>query len=526
MVRGAAAAMLALCLAGVSAPGARAQTLAKRNWAGSGMMAEPWWRSAVFYRIDAGSFQDSTGTGQGDLKGIAERMRYLRSLGVDAIVLLPGFDRNDAAGFDALLTAASQSQMRIVVGVRSGTAPSDASVNPVAEGRAWLSRGAAGIEVEADATDANPVTVSDTLSALHTAARSYPGERVILASVTAAVAAQLRGQRGAGADLMSVDIDSVARKDNSPASLAASLRQSLLAAQQGTAPPTALVFSDDATRSATVFAPAKPNETKDRALGLNATIAAMLLTSQPGATSLLYGQELGIESTDTNVRMQWTPANVTPASWKPEDNRAEEEAEEAAAHPAPTPPKPVYDQSRYGGFVPYVPPPRKPTGPAPFDPNSLRGFSVKGGGATAPQAAGPAAPRDPFVAASVDATRSVALEERDENSLLTFYRRLIALHQDDPVLRSGALKVLDHDSQNALVWVRLPPPGITTANAVVVVCNLGDTPLTLSLTDELRGLRLRFYAMRRLASSPTSLFESVGHIALPPHAVYVGELYH
>jgi hypothetical protein len=57
------------------------------------------------------------------------------------------------------------------------------------------------------------------------------------------------------------------------------------------------------------------------------------------------------------------------------------------------------------------------------------------------------------------------------------------------------------------------------------VCNLGNAPLTLSLDDDLRSLHLRPSALRRLASSPSSLFETTGRVTLPAHGVYVGELY-
>ena len=36
----------------------RAQVLAQKNWAGSGVTMEPWWRRAVYYRIDPEKFQD------------------------------------------------------------------------------------------------------------------------------------------------------------------------------------------------------------------------------------------------------------------------------------------------------------------------------------------------------------------------------------------------------------------------------------------------------------------------------------
>jgi len=53
--------------------------------------AEAWWQHAVFYQICPRSFQDSTGNGDGDLNGITSRLGYLKDLGVDAIWLSPCF---------------------------------------------------------------------------------------------------------------------------------------------------------------------------------------------------------------------------------------------------------------------------------------------------------------------------------------------------------------------------------------------------------------------------------------------------
>ena len=50
-----------------------------------------WWRGAVIYQIYPRSYQDSTGDGIGDLGGIAERLPYIASLGVDAIWISPFF---------------------------------------------------------------------------------------------------------------------------------------------------------------------------------------------------------------------------------------------------------------------------------------------------------------------------------------------------------------------------------------------------------------------------------------------------
>ena len=53
--------------------------------------AADWWRGAVIYQVYPRSFQDTTGDGIGDLKGVKERLPYIASLGVDAIWLSPFF---------------------------------------------------------------------------------------------------------------------------------------------------------------------------------------------------------------------------------------------------------------------------------------------------------------------------------------------------------------------------------------------------------------------------------------------------
>ena len=49
----------------------------------------PWWQHAVFYEIYPRSFADSDNDGVGDLKGITSKMDYLHDLGVDAIWITP-----------------------------------------------------------------------------------------------------------------------------------------------------------------------------------------------------------------------------------------------------------------------------------------------------------------------------------------------------------------------------------------------------------------------------------------------------
>ena len=60
-----------------------------------------WWKEAVFYQIYPRSFKDSNGDGVGDLRGITEKLDYLKELGVDALWLSPVYDSpNDDNGYD------------------------------------------------------------------------------------------------------------------------------------------------------------------------------------------------------------------------------------------------------------------------------------------------------------------------------------------------------------------------------------------------------------------------------------------
>jgi alpha-glucosidase len=49
----------------------------------------PWWQHAVFYEIYPRSFADSNNDGVGDLNGITSKLDYLHTLGVDAIWISP-----------------------------------------------------------------------------------------------------------------------------------------------------------------------------------------------------------------------------------------------------------------------------------------------------------------------------------------------------------------------------------------------------------------------------------------------------
>ncbi len=93
-----------------------------------------WWRDGVIYQIYPRSFSDSNSDGIGDLNGIIARLDYLAELGVDALWLSPvnpspdvdfGYDVSDyndidpkfgtLADFDRLLEEAHRRNIRIIL---------------------------------------------------------------------------------------------------------------------------------------------------------------------------------------------------------------------------------------------------------------------------------------------------------------------------------------------------------------------------------------------------------------------------
>ncbi len=74
-------------------------------------MEKDWWKGKVAYQIYPKSFKDSNGDGVGDLKGITEKLDYLKDLGIDILWLSPvykspfidqGYDISDYYAIDPL----------------------------------------------------------------------------------------------------------------------------------------------------------------------------------------------------------------------------------------------------------------------------------------------------------------------------------------------------------------------------------------------------------------------------------------
>lgn len=508
-----------VCLSGACC--ARAQVLAQKNWAGSGVTVELWWRRAVYYRIDPTKFQDSTGSGKGDLAGITQRLDYLQSLGVDALILqtapsgtkaalLPTAENSTA--FDALVRDATERHLRVLIEL-GAPASQQADAQYVQTARAWLNQGAAGLYVPTQALQKvdGAGHIALLLQQLRALTNSFPGERVLLADAPAEQDPVLANALAKYTQLTASAPIGLPDKNNAMPTVAelraewtADLGDTSATAQppstqpapekhnrQHTATRTA-VASDPLLLAARIPAMA---DAKAK-LALERTLAVMLLASR-SAVLLDYGQELGLELAGNNEPlMQWTPTNLTrEPPPKPEP-------------PAPTPPT----GNGYGTFTPYIRPlpknffrpPAMPLveesdQPTPVDVALLPGFT--------------AGNFDAAMEAPNGANANAATETYEPGSLLNLYKQLIQLHHANATLRSGSQTVLNRDAGNALVWVRHAPASSRTSTTVVIACNLSDKPLTLS---NLGALSVN--SMRSLLSpAPTDLLQ------VAPGAVLVGE---
>ena len=475
---------------------ASGQTLAHKGWVGSGITVEPWWAGAVLYQIDPVSFQDTEGDGFGDLKGITQRLDYLLSLSVDAIVLSPfqlqaDFGRNNKGpafepkygteeDLDHLIQEASRRKIRIFVDLP--LTPSRTTPELVSVARFWLSRGIAGLRLtsEPHTPGLPPAQIVERLRELRKLCATFAGQRVVFWDMAepvprvldAGVSSYRRPRRTVAtvvADGPQMVLDSqlagIAAFD------AGELRQAL---QQSALPPraeaTTPVLATDGTDHRRSF---------DRVgagahAGEIAKVMATALLASRGAPLLYYGQEIGMATTPAQ------PNSAQPAS--------------VAATPM-----------QWGGNADF-------TSGVPW---MEMGLDEK--------------------------TANVAIEDPDATSLLNWYRKLSSLHHENAALRVGTMDVIAESNPDIVAWVRRPRDAGSLTAPVVVVCNVTGRPLLVSVAADVRrvGIEMSSTMMHTLASTqltastaalgagvkePVTGPVSINGISLPPYGVYIGEL--
>lgn len=457
---------------------ASAQVLARPGWAGSGISTDIWWRHAIIYQVDPATFSPSDDATP--LHGLAQRLDYIRSLGADALLLTPiqtdathAQTLNPALGtledLDDLIHECSRRNLRVLLDLAPGIPTAD--LPNVA--RFWLNRGVAGFHLQG-----NDDTARAQAAILRKAASSYLGQRILIA------------------DAPSITGDTASPPPpETPAAPATSTRSR----HHGHAH----------SRSTNAAAPQKPH-------ALDTAAPQLLLDPRPGTPASLSAAAIrpaldatqGILSAGHSLPLLSTdgPAYVHSMTRYGDGQHDLAIAKVLATVLLATRGDALLFDGQELGVTgdPRKPEPNQPHidwTPAPVSP-------AKESASSAPSSA-----------------PNPAAQEADPDSLLSWYRQLIAMHHDNPVIANGANITLDHDDQNALVWIRRPA-SITALNPpIVILCNLSDKPAVMNLKPDIQRHQLRGSFLRTLlrtdgGSGPMHL-ES---IELAPYSVYIGEL--
>jgi len=121
--------------------------------------------------------------------------------------------------------------------------------------------------------------------------------------------------------------------------------------------------------------------------------------------------------------------------------------------------------------------------------------------------------------AADSSTKNVKAEENDPDSILNWYKQLIAMRKKDPTLRDGKMIMLDETNPSVLSYVR---EGVAGQPAIIVAVNCTATTQTVSLHPQAAGVSAK--TVRTLLTDAPSLQQQsdLSAITLPPYVSWVG----
>jgi alpha-glucosidase len=531
-----------------------------------------WWQHAVFYEIYPRSFADSNNDGIGDLNGITGKMDYLRELGVDAIWITPcypspqvdfGYDVSDyenidpmygtLADFDQLVGEGKKRNIRIILDFvinhtsdqhkwflaskssrtspyrnwyvwLDGKGPNQPPNNwlstfggsawkldpktgqyyyhyfyaeqpdlnwrdPAVEKamfdvtRWWYKRGVSGFRLDAvdtlfEDTDLrdNPVLpgtnkygdpnmedkynkklpeVHDVLTDLRTVADQY--NAVLIGETWTKNFDELKEYYGTHGNELQLPMDFMfTRVDRlSPQEF----RRQIAGAESSGGWPTYVISNHDIVRSYNRYGDGTHND------DIAKLLAALYLTLR-GTPIMYYGEELGMENNDPK-RREDVRDPIGRLGWPEEKGRDGER----------TPMQ--WNDSTNAGFSS-----AKPWLPVPS--------SYK--------------------------THNVASESKDPNSVLEFYRKVLALRHTNKVLLDGNYVVLNEDDANVLSYLRT-----YKGDAVLVALNMSGSAQKARFS--LAGNGFKSASFKALLATPSADAKGL-EVLLPPFGVYIAEVGH
>jgi alpha-glucosidase len=535
----------------------------------------PWYQHAVFYEIYPRSFMDSNGDGIGDLNGIASKLDYLKDLGVDAIWIAPcfpspqvdfGYDVSDyenidpmhgtLADFDRLQKLGADHGIKIILDFvvnhtsdqhpwftdsrSSRTAPkrdwyiwrdgkgdakdddppnnwissfggsawqwdrttkqyyyhyfyvqqpdlnwrNPAVVNAMyGTTEWWYKRGVAGFRLDAvdslyedPALRDNPVLpgtndfgdpkienkytqrlpeVHTVLQGLRTIANKY--NAVLVGETWTDNVAQLKPYYGAANDELQMPMDLLLTKLKFSAPV---FREHIDSVEATGEWPVFVIGNHDIARSWNRYGDGQHNDqiAKD--------MAAMFLTLR-GTPIMYYGEEIGMQNNDP-TRREDVKDPIGRLGWPKEKGRDGERT------------------------------------PMQWSNEPNAGFTT-----STPWNAIPETYK----------TYNVADELKDPNSILNWYKQLLAVRRSNSALLDGDYLALNEKDPHVLSYVRK-----TATDAVIVVINISPAPQSVNF--KLSKQRLSIKSAKTLLTTQPSLQNnsSVAQLSLEPFAVYIASL--
>jgi len=268
-----------------------------------------------------------------------------------------------------------------------------------------------------DSMTNNLPEVHQVMRELRKVTNSFPGNRVLIGETYLPDIAELRKWYGADHDELQLPMDMQVGFLNELDAGAFRTRIDQAEHDIGDGQPLFVFDNHDNPRSWNRYGDGKHNT------GIARIIATLLLGTR--ATAMMYyGEELGMTTT-APTRVEDVKDPIGKIGWPKEKGRDGER----------TPMQ--WDGSPNAGFAPASATPWLPVPP-----------SYK--------------------------TVNVAIESREDDSLLNWYQELIKLRRDNPALHDGALTMLNVNDNNVLSWLRKTTDG----QAVLIACNFTAQPQT------------------------------------------------
>lgn len=544
---------------------------------------DPWWKHAVIYEIYPRSFQDSGGDGVGDINGITSRLDYLHDLGVDAIWITPmypsplvdfGYDVADytaidplygtIADFDHLVAEAKKRNIRVIMDFvpnhtsdehpwfkesrssrsnpkrdwyiwRDGKGPGQPPNNwqswfghsawdfdPTTDQyyyhyfyvqqpdlnwrnpevrkamydamRFWLDRGVAGFRLDAVSrlfedpnlhddpilpgknvygdpniqhkyTDNFP-EVHDVLREMRRVVDAYPGNPALISEADEPNIRELAKMYGAKDDEVQLPMDFQIADVNKLS--APEFRRLLDQVDHNTAHGQPLFFfsNHDQPRQWDRYGDGVHNDQ------IAKLMAALLLTTRQ-TPLMYYGEEIGMRTTPP-TRKEDVQDPIGKIGWPNEKGRDGERT------------------------------------PMQWDNSKNHGFST--------------ADRTWLPIPPTAEQYNVSAESKDPHSILSFYKRLLALRQSEPALqnmRQGSYVALNRDDPYVLAYLRKNPG---SGDSVLVVLNMSGEPRTVKLDLASLGIQGNSAKMLMASPEPGETVMPLEHFVIAPFGAFVGSV--